>query len=343
MQNSLCRPMLVLFCRRVALATCLLLVLAGRGSTADRAPVPTATELKAAQVEIKELFKADLAAAKSGAQLTEVAERMLANLQNEAGSRVNDYVLLTQAQAAAVKASNISLSRSIAGAIAERYEIDEHQLSLQTLKDLGKGPLDPPFHQELADLALQLEAKALQSDRLDIAGQYLDLLSSLATKLKSVELSKRATARRADVAELRKLSDKLPNARAVLEKNATDAAANDVVGRYALLAQRDWKIALPLLMRSSDSQLKPIAERDWNVVSSDASFSGDEAFSLAGEWWDLSQKQTVPGLKAAYKLRAGQWYEFALPELKALSKTKAEQRLAESEWKGDAALKRLMP
>lgn len=326
-----------------AIAVCLLLGSDNACRSTDRVPVPSASELKAAQSEIKELFKADLGGAKSGAQLTEVAERMLTNVQNEASSRVNDYVLLTQAQATAIKASNISLSLKIVSLLAARYEFDEPQLTLQTLKDLAKGPADQDFHQQLADLALQLGSESQRADRLELAGQYLDLVVSLATRLKSPDLAKQTSARRANLTELKKLSEKLLAARKTLEKNAQDAAANDTVGRYLLLAQSDWMQALPLLALSQDSSLKSVAASDWKAISSDSTLSGDEAFQLAGDWWDQSQKQTQPGLKAAFKLRAGQWYEFALPHLKALTKIKAEQRLAESEWKSNAQLLPLMP
>ena len=296
MKNSL-RHLLVLVGRQMAvvLVACLLLALAEPCSSAERVAVPSAAELKTAQAEIKELFKSELAAAKSGAQLTEVAERMLANFQDDANSRVNDYVLLTQAQATALKASNISLSLRVVSLLADRFEIDEPPLTLQTLKDLAKGPVDQTFHQQLANLALKNSADALRTDRLEIASQHLELVSSIATKLKSADLSKQASARRVDIAELRKLSEKFSAARKTLEKEATDASANDVVGRYVLLSQRDWKQALPLLAFSNDAALKSIAQSDWKAVNSDSSVSADEAVKLAGEWWELSLKQTVPG------------------------------------------------
>lgn len=300
---------------------------------ADRYAVPSANEIKTAQAEIKELFKAELGTAKSSAQLTALAERMLSNMQNEDSSKASDYVLLTQALATAIKGSNIDLSRGIVRKLSDKYEVDEHSLTAQTLKDLGKGPTDPAYHQRLAELALELTLEATRAERIDIATQYVDLVSSIATKLKSSDLAKKAAASRSDLTELKKQSDKYATARKTLQKNAQDAAANGIVGRYELLAHADWQRALPYLAQSDEALIKAAAIVDQQAVQAAELISADDAYKLANEWWDISQKQTVPGLKSAFKQRSGQWYEYAVPNLKALSKTKAEQRLVESEWK----------
>ncbi len=300
---------------------------------ADRLAVPSASELKTAQAEVKELFKSELNSARSSAQLTALAERMLSNVQHEDASKANDYVLLTQALATAVKGSNIELSRDIVRKLSERYEVDDQSLTAQTLKDLSKGPTDSAYHQRLADVALELIIEATRAERIDIATQYVDLVSSLATKLKSADLAKKATAARSDLTELKKQADKYIAARKTLETNANDTAANGIVGRYELLAHSDWQRALPYLAQSDDSLIKAAAISDQQAVQAIEPLAADDAYKLANDWWDISQKQTVPGLKSAFKQRAGQWYEYAAPNLKALAKTKADQRLSESEWK----------
>ena len=82
-----------------------LMALSNLGWGADRIPVPSAAELKQLQASVKDVFKADIAAAKSGAQQSTLAERMIENVQNDAASVGSDYALLTQAHAIAVKAS----------------------------------------------------------------------------------------------------------------------------------------------------------------------------------------------------------------------------------------------
>ena len=95
--------------RRTSCAVELIVLLAfiaacGSCLSADRSPVPSAAELKQLQASVKDAFKADIAAAKSGAQQGALAERMIADVQNDAASANSDYALLTQAQAIAIKA-----------------------------------------------------------------------------------------------------------------------------------------------------------------------------------------------------------------------------------------------
>ncbi|MBC7815325.1 MAG: hypothetical protein IAG10_00330, partial [Planctomycetaceae bacterium] len=121
---------------RSQIISCLLVaMLCGTAWGAAKTPVPDAAEQKPAIATVKEVFKSELASAKSSAQFADVAERMLGNLQNDESSAVNDYVLLMQAHGLAVKALQPTLSLRIVQMISDRYNVDQHALTVQTLKD----------------------------------------------------------------------------------------------------------------------------------------------------------------------------------------------------------------
>lgn len=319
---------------RSVLNACVVIVWLVHGAAwgAEKLPVPDASEQKAAIASVKEVFKSELASAKSPEQMADVAERMLSNVQDETSSTLSDYVLLTQAHGLAVKGFRQTLSLRIVQMISDRYNVDQHALTVQTLKDLAKLPTDKEYHQELAAKALSVASEQIAAERFDAAKESYEVVNSIGLKLKSADLSKKATAGRTDLTELKKLADKLPMARKVLEDKTADAAANETVGKYEIMVKGDWNVGLPLLAKSSDSAIKPVAVQDLKLVDAEALASPEEADAVSQRWWELSQKQTLPRLKQQFKLRAGQWAEYAAPELKGFSKTRAEQRLTESEW-----------
>ena len=204
----------------------LVAMLCGTAWGATKLPVPDASEQKPAMASVKEVFKSELAAAKHSEQMADVAERMLANLQGETSSAVSDYVLLTQAHGLAVKGLRPTLSLRIVQMISDRYDVDPHALTVQTLKDLAKTPTDQEYHQALAAKALSVASEQIAAERFDTAKDCYEVVSSIGLKLKSADLGKKAIAGRTDLTELKKLADKLPMARSALENKADDAPAN---------------------------------------------------------------------------------------------------------------------
>ena len=329
---------------RSQLSSCVLIAWLWCGTAwgAAKAPVPDADEQKSAIVTVKEVFKSELASAKSSAQFADVAERMLGNLQNDESSAVNDYVLLTQAHALAVKSLQPTLSLRIVGMISDRYAVDPHLLTVQTLKDLAKGPTDKDLHKQLAELSFKMSLEHQRADRIEAASQHLELADALARRLKSSEMLKQAVARRAEITEYKKLAESITAAEKTLASTPNDPAANETVGRFLILAKSDWNEGLKRLVLASDATLQKLAQQDTALIEAAKPPTADDAAQLADGWWDLAQKQSG-NFKSSVKLRAGQWYAFAAPNLKGLPKAKAEQRVIESGWTNDAGLEVLMP
>lgn len=329
---------------RVEFSACVLVALwCATSWGAAKVPVPDADEQKPAIATVKEVFKSELASAKSSDQLADVAERMLDSLQNDASAAVNDYVLLTQAHGLAVKALRPTLSLRIVQMIADRYDVDPHALTIQTLKDLAKGPTDKNHHKQLAELSLKLSLEHQRADRIDVALQHLELADGLARRLKSSEMLKQAAARRAEIAEYKKLVESSAAAQKTLAETPSDPAANEAFGRFLILAKSNWNEGLKRLVLAGDATLQKLSQQDTALIDATKPPTADAAAQLADGWWDFAQKPPAGNFKNAVKLRAGQWYAFAAPNLKGLPKAKAEQRAEESGWTNDADLAVLMP
>lgn len=328
---------------RIQLSACLLVaLLCGTAWGAAKTPVPDAAAQKPAIATVKEVFKSELASAKSAPQFADVADKMLGNVQNEESSAVNDYVLLMQAHGLAVKALHPTLSLRIVQMISDRYDVDQHALTVQTLKDLAKGPTDKDLHKQLAELSFKLCLEHQRADRIEAASQHLELADALARRLKSSDMMKQAVARRAEITEYKKLADSSAAAEKKLVESPNDPAANESFGRFLILAKSDWNEGLKRLVLSSDATLQKLAQQDTALIEAAKPPTADAAVQLADGWWDLAQKQSG-NFKSSVKLRAGQWYAFAAPNLKGLPKAKAEQRVTESGWTNDADLALLMP
>ncbi len=322
-----------------------LILCVATGSTwaADRLPVPNDADQKTALATVKEVFRDELASAKTAADQVDLAKRMLDSLEEKPEAATANFVLLTQCQTLAMKALNIELTYTVIDELAKRYDVDALALRTSALRDMGKGPTEIKLHTSLTQSALLLVNDSIEQERFDAAMTAVDLANTLAIRTKNLDLRKQVTARKAEVVEFQKLSDAYVKAKAVLTKTPQNPAANDAAGRYLIAVKSDWDQGLKHLILSSDSTLQRAAKRDDDAIDSSKLPTADEAMALGDSWWDVANKQTSAPVKAAIKLRAGQWYGSILKNLEGLTKAKVDQRLTESRWLDDPKLEKRMP
>ncbi len=118
---------------------------------------------------------------------------------------------------------------------------------------------------------------------------------------------------------------KVEEARAKLEIAPGDPQANLTLGEFLCFTQGDWQQGLAYLAKGSDGELKELARKDKSSPRSDPT----EQVKLGDAWWDLAQ--SIKGEeKAALTIRAGYWYEKALPKMAGgLAKSRIEKRMKE--------------
>jgi len=114
----------------------------------------------------------------------------------------------------------------------------------------------------------------------------------------------------------------------VLEKIETDPddpEANLAAGRHWCFDRGDWDKGLVHLVRSSDAELKRLAQEELQSPPADP----EAMIKLADVWWSLSETRK-DAEREALMLRAGTWYESAQPDVTStLLKAKVDKRLEE--------------
>ncbi len=166
---------------------------------------------------------------------------------------------------------------------------------------------------------------ALADERYDLAAELANRVYRACGKTNGKKFRKQALERRKYVQELALKWKKVEEARAKLEIAPDDPQANLTLGEFLCFAQGDWQQGLAYLAKSSDGELKELARRENSSPPSDA----NEQVKLGDAWWDLAQSRKGEE-KAALTIRAGYWYEQALPKMVGgLAKSRIEKRMKE--------------
>ncbi len=283
---------------------------------------PAADALAAAHVQIKEVFRQELAEASSPGLKRNLAESLLKQAeagQDEPPIRFGLYQLTLHL---AGEAAEVGLALETIDSFSAAFAVDPHALRLQTLQQMSKTA-KPADQLSIGQAALDQVHRATQADELTVAEKLTLLAQTVATKTKDAELRKAAAARLADVKKVEHLWKEARLAAAALEQDPRDQAANLTYGSYLCLTHGDWAQGLPLLAKGTDGKLNAAARLDLQPAADPA------AQVLVGDaWWSLANDDKSPG-KTLLLERAGHWYQQAAPHLTGLTQTRIEKRLQE--------------
>ncbi len=287
-----------------------------------RLPEPSADLLTAAELQIKEVFQKDLAAASSPGGKRLLAEKMLRQADEAKDEAPIRFGLYQQALHLATEAVDIGLALEVVESQAAAFEVDPYAQRLHALTQISKtakAAEQPAVGRAALD---QIQA-ATQADELSVAEKLALLAQAVAVKIRDVELRKVATARLADVKKMEQLWKEARRAVAVLEKDPLDAAANLTYGSYLCLTHGDWTQGLPLLAKGGEGKLSAAARLDLQPA-------GDPAAQVAvgDTWWHLASDEKGIGKIFLFE-RAGHWYQLAVPQLVGLTQTRIDKRLQE--------------
>ena len=134
------------------------------------------------------------------------------------------------------------------------------------------------------------------ADDYDSANKLAGLLPTFARIAKSLDLQKRAKAKVSEVSRAgNEFKTHVVPARAVLEKNPSDADANLVVGKFLCYVRKDWERGLPMLAMGSDATLKNLAALERRDPKNTT-----DMVALGDQW-----------RAASHKDRAAFWYKQA--------------------------------
>jgi hypothetical protein len=139
------------------------------------------------------------------------------------------------------------------------------------------------------------------------------------------QLSVNAVAmRRKELDRQRKEYERFQQAADLLLKDAKNAEANLIVGRYHCFGKGNWTAGLPRLVLGKDARLRELASRDLAGPTSAA-----ELVALGDGWWSVAEIEKRDPARTHLLRRAHEHYQQALPGLSGPEKTRVEKRLAD--------------
>jgi formylglycine-generating enzyme required for sulfatase activity len=293
---------------------------------AQRASLPNAAAQEQALKLVQETFRTKYDAATTPERQSALAKELLDEAEATSKDPAAQYVLLREAGRLAVTAMNVELAFQVIEAMGSRFAVDELNMKVKAVGAGGRS-VKAAQAKDLVERILPLVEELVAKDQYDAAEQLGSTAVDLARKAKDFELLKRTVARnkqwKAEIGELRSADAQIQEATAVLARNATDPAANLLLGKHLCFDKGNWAKGLALLARGSDATLKDLAQRELKGATE----PGEQA-KLADAWWDLSENESDLG-KKRLKAHAGWWYEQALAGLSGLPKAKAAARLEE--------------
>jgi hypothetical protein len=289
-----------------------------------RHPLPDAAARSKGDAAVDDVFGRDVAAARSAAEKTALADKMI-QLAGEDDDATRRFALLNRARLLAVAAGELSTALKAVDELVRNFEVDAARAQRSTLLAVAKTASSPAQRSAVAETGLRLVDEALKADQVDAAVELADVAVDAARKAADRVLLKRAVHRRHDLEKAQAEFAETRAARAKLIADPHDAAANLTLGKYHCLRRQDWKAGLPLLAQASDPQWKAAAAQEAAQPG-----TATDRLKLADLWWALADRLDEDN-QAAVRRHAVTWYQQAVPDLAGLSRARAEQRIKQTE------------
>lgn len=285
-------------------------------------PVPDMAARDKARKLVQELFANDLAQAKTPADKSNLARKLLDAVANVGDDVAGRFVLIDQARTAAIEAGEPGLAIDAVEDLTAGFAVDGVALAAESLTAVAPQVRTPAAQKNLMEKAFAASEAAVSAEKFDVASAMMDLALAAARKANDPPSLKEATNRAKQFADQRVELEKLAAARQTLAANPDDSEANLLLGRQLAFVRGDWERGLPHLTKVADAALKAAAQVDLQGAK-----EAPAQVTVADGWWNLATPEHKD--KAALRQRAAHWYMQAMPNLTGLEKTKVEKRLDE--------------
>jgi hypothetical protein len=293
---------------------------------AKKLPVPDSDTQNEIREKFKDLFKSEIASAKSSKDKLELAELLLQRGKDTTGDNNARYVLFHLAVTMAVNIGDVDVAMSAIGEMAATYDIDAWNMRIDAMTDIGKirGADFKQRGERLAGVARSLLENALAAGEFEPVDELYASALSAARKSTNLALVKELVAQKKTIDEIVSAHAAAKQALDRLVADPDDPEANLLVGRFLCLVKNDWDAGLLHLAKSNDANWTAVAEREAAVPS-----NVELQIELGDAWWTLAESAIVSE-KSAMQQRAAFWYREALPASQGIVKAKLEQRLSET-------------
>jgi len=291
----------------------------------QRLPVPSTAGQQEAAKLVDELYKDERSKAKTPQEKKTLAKKMIEQAERTSSDAAGTYVLLERARDMAVQSADGEMAFQTIDTLAEKFTIDAVAVKTEVLGNLAKKAQTPPQHLSIAEKAARLMEEAAAENKIPQAAELGKLAVAEGGKGRDKDFVVRVRARLLELQKTLKLQAEFEAAQTTLADSSDDPDANLIAGAYLCFVQGDWEKGLAYLGKSSDADLKALAQREIEAPPKDAA----ARVKLADAWWDLGQASKNGSRKEALLLHAGTWYDRAQQGLDGLNKIKAEKRLQE--------------
>lgn len=290
-----------------------------------RQPAPSEEDRQRAEATVRELFRAELASAKTPAERLALSDKLFQQALATKDNPAACYVLLRAAADLANAAGELPRTIEILGEVGRRFEVDAVGMKADVLEKAVAGlrtaanPL--VLAHDVADNALATVEEAIAEDQFDTAARVDKVAMAAARRAGDSDLVRDAANLGRLAQQLHKQFETVRQAQQELASSPDDPAANYTVGRWHCFIKGRWDKGLPYLAKCQEGDLPSLAKLD---------LGGPEEANLqvilADRWVKYAEREDDDA-KRQVQLRAAHWLRKALPGLTGLDKVSAEKQI----------------
>lgn len=287
-------------------------------------PAPPVADRAKVVAELNELF--ELSKPRKATEAMSLAQQMF-DLAGNSAKPAEQYVLLQTAANLFCEAGDGAEMLRAIDRLAAVFEVDALAEKRAMVVKLAGRADDSESIAILLAANDQVIDEALANRRYDIALELAEAAYKLCTQSAGRKYRKRAFDRRKEVQALTASWKELQAVFDKLDSSPDDPEANLIAGRHYCFEHGDWDKGLPHLAKSSDAELKRLAQQELQSPPSEL----EGMLKLADAWWSLSEGRQGKE-KRALMLRASIWYRQAQPAVTStLRKAKIGKRLEQAD------------
>jgi len=285
---------------------------AGRETAAAKAPprrrvsMPSVAEQEKAMRLAEELFKDDLAKAKTTQEKMALARKFFDQAQAMKNADADAFVLYQMAKDLSIQCTDGVAAFGVVDALAERYQIDPGRMKADVLREFLPKARTSAQKQAIAEQAVQLMDAAAAAGDFGLAVAMAEMTVSEDAG-RGKELAKRAKACLSDFQKAEEYAAAFEKVKGKLAQSPDDAEANLAAARYYAFVKNDWTEGLRYLAKSSDATLAFLARRELESPPQNV----EDQIDLADHWWKAAEGAPDGVAKLAFLRHARAWYEKA--------------------------------
>lgn len=295
--------------------------LAEPATSPAKAAAPDAAAQSKAEKVIRDIFKKEYAA-----RSPEERGSFANTLRKQAAETTNDpaarFVLLRESRDIGASAGDFTAAFDAIDELDRSFVVDPNEMKWTVLKSASRNLSSPAVQKEFISACLSLGKSGASNQNFDLAIRALSLAEPIARNAREFGLLTTVQSRNVEYARLKTEQVRVKAAEDRLASNHANAEDFLTVGQYLCFTKSEWERGLPLLAKSADPTLKPLAARE--NANPNTPLAQRE---LADAWWAFAEK--MKGSSATHiRSHAATWYLKGMSGLSGLEKTLAEKRIA---------------